>query len=450
MTSQKRKDRRIYPSSLEEGVERVLTPFQEFISDQRTGSILLLICTLVALLIANSPLAHDYEALVEIPAGFIYGELSFTMSVRHWINDGLLSLFFFVLGLEIKREILVGELKDPRQSLPIIAGALGGMLFPTAIFFAFNSVSETVHGWGIPMATDTAFAVGVLALLGRRIPAALFTFLTALAIVDDLGAVVVIAAFYTESLNLSFFALAASFLLLLAGCNASGLRRPSVYFFGGSLVWLAMLGSGVHATLAGVLVALTVPARPKREPRWFVREARSLIDEFEKVEAQTDKPVLGSNDQHMVVERVQDTAEKATTPLRRWETFLEHPIALFVMPAFALANAGIPVDIQSLSALASDRLAQGVVLGLVVGKSVGITLMTWLALRLNLGRLPRDVTMGHIVGIGLLGGMGFTMSIFIAGLSFANTPEVLISAKTAIFLASLVAGTSGYLWLRVR
>jgi len=450
MTGNTGNDRNRYPKPLEAGLERVLSPFQEFISDQKTGSILLVICTLGALLIANSPLSHAYEALVETPAGFVLGEWSFRMGVRHWINDGLLSLFFFVLGLEIKREILVGELNDPGQSLPIIAAALGGMLVPTAIFFAFNADLETIHGWGIPMATDTAFAVGVLVLLGRRIPPALFVFLTALAIVDDLGAVLVIAVFYTESFNLSFLGLAGGFLLILAVCNASGLRRPSVYFFGGALVWIAMLGAGVHATLAGVLVALTVPARPKREPRWFVREARSLIDEFEKVEAHSDRPVLASEDHHNVVERVHDTAEKATTPLRRWEHFLERPIALFVMPLFALANAGIPVDAQSLSVLSSDRLAQGIVLGLVVGKSMGITLMTWLALRLNLGRLPRHVTMRHIVGVGLLGGMGFTMSIFIAGLGFADNPEALISAKTAILLASLVAGICGYLWLRLQ
>ncbi|MCG6860241.1 MAG: Na+/H+ antiporter NhaA [Chromatiaceae bacterium] len=450
MTADSGKDHRPYAKSLEEGFERALTPFQEFISDQRSGSVLLLVCTLSALLIANSPLAHIYEALVETPAGFVLGEWSFTMSVRHWINDGLLSLFFFLLGLEIKREVLVGELKDPQQSLPIIAGSLGGMLIPTAIFLAFNSDSETIHGWGIPMATDTAFAVGVLALLGRRIPVGLFTFLTALAIVDDLGAILVLAIFYTQSLNLSLLGIAGFFLLVLVGCNALGIRRPFVYFIVGALVWLATLGSGVHATIAGVFVALTVPARPKREPRWFVHEARALIDEFEKVETQSEQPVLGNNDQHMVVERVQDTAEKATTPLRRWEHFLERPIALFVLPVFALANAGVPVDVQTLAALATDRLALGIGLGLVVGKSVGITLLTWLALRLNLGRLSRNVTMRHIAGIGLLGGMGFTMSIFIAGLGFANNPDALLTAKTAILLASLAAGVSGYLWLRLR
>jgi len=450
MTADSGNGHRLYAQSLEEGFERALTPFQEFISDQRTGSVLLLVCTLSALLIANSPLAHNYESLVETPAGFVLGEWSFTVSVRHWINDGLLSLFFFLLGLEIKREILVGELKDPRQSLPIIAAALGGMLIPTAIFLAFNSDSETIHGWGIPMATDTAFAVGVLALLGRQIPVGLFTFLTALAIVDDLGAILVLAIFYTQSLNLSLLGLAGFFLLILVGCNILGIRRPFVYFIGGALVWLAMLGSGVHATIAGVLVALTVPARPKREPRWFVHEARVLIDEFEKAETQSEQPVLGSNDQHMVVERVQDTAEKATTPLRRWEHFLERPIALLVLPVFALANAGVPFDVQTLSALSTDRLALGIGLGLVVGKSVGITLLTWLALRVNLGSLPRNVTMWHIAGIGLLGGMGFTMSIFIAGLGFASNPDALLTAKTAILLASLTAGVSGYLWLRLR
>jgi NhaA family Na+:H+ antiporter len=264
-----------------------------------------------------------------------------------------------------------------------------------------------------------------------------------------LGAVLVLAAFYTEALNLPLLGLAGSFFLLLVGCNAAGLRRPSLYFFGGALVWLAMLGSGVHATLAGILVALTVPARPKREPGWFVHETRSLVDEFEKIETRTDQPVLGRDDQHVLVERVQDTAEKATTPLRRWERFLESPIALFVMPIFALANAGIPVDTQALSALSTDRLALGIVLGLFVGKSLGITSFTWLALRLNLGCLPRNVTMRHIAGVGMLGGMGFTMSIFIAGLGFASNPEALVGAKTAILLASLVAGISGYLWLRL-
>jgi len=437
-----------YPKPLEARFERVLTPFQEFIRDQTTGSILLILCTVIALFIANSPLAHDYETFLEMHTGFVFGEWSFKMSVRHWINDGLMSLFFFVLGLEIKREILVGELKDPQQSLPVIAAALGGMLLPAAIFFAFNANSTMAHGWGIPMATDTAFAVGVLALLGRRIPLALITFLTALAIIDDLGAILVIAIFYTETISLPFLSLAGLLLIALAGCNAFGCRRPVVYIVVGGLVWLAMLGSGVHATVAGILVALTIPARPKRGATWFMHRTRNLIDEFENIEKESVRPILGEEQQHEVVERVQDTAEKASTPLRRWENFLEHPVALFIMPVFALANAGIPVSFKTLTSLGTDTLGLGIILGLVAGKSIGISLLTWFALRLHLGHLAQGITMRHIIGIGLLAGMGFTMSIFIAGLGFANTPEALVSAKTAILLASLIAGISGFLWLR--
>lgn len=448
MTDNKPDQNMGYPSSFEARFERALTPFQEFISDQRTGSILLLVCTVCALLVANSPLAHGYEKLIEMPVGIVFGEWTLTMSVRHWINDGLLSLFFFVLGLEIKREILVGELNDPRQSLPIIVAAIGGMLVPALIFIAFNAGAETIKGWGIPMATDTAFAIGILALLARQIPAALFTFLTALAIIDDLGAILVIALFYTEDLHLPFVGLAALFLLLLAGCNLFGCRRPAVYIIGGAIVWLATLGSGVHATVAGVLVAMTVPARPKREPKWFVRRTRRLIDEFEEVGERVEQPMLGSEDQHIVVERIKDTAEKATTPLRRWERFLERPVALLVMPVFALANAGIPIDLQALPGLATNELVVGTGVGLIAGKVIGITLFSWLALQLNLGHLPRNVELRHIVGIGLLGGMGFTMSIFIAGLSYAHDPATLVSAKTAILIASFAAGLSGYLWLR--
>ncbi|MGD8801978.1 MAG: Na+/H+ antiporter NhaA, partial [Gammaproteobacteria bacterium] len=211
-----------YLEWLEQGAERVVTPFQEFIRDQTTGSILLLACTVAALIIANSPLAHDYEALIETQAGFVLGEWSLKMSLRHWVNDGLMSLFFFVLGLEIKREILVGELNDPQQSFPVIAAAVGGMLVPAGIYYALNADTANIHGWGIPMATDTAFAVGVLALLGSRIPVALITFLTALAIIDDLGAILVIAIFYTESINLHWLVLAGLFLIILVACNILG------------------------------------------------------------------------------------------------------------------------------------------------------------------------------------------------------------------------------------
>jgi NhaA family Na+:H+ antiporter len=437
-------------TSLERKVESIIPPFQRFTHDQATGSILLIICTLIALLLANSPLEPAYASLLLTRAGLVFGDWSLTMSLHHWINEGLMSLFFFVLGLEIKRELLVGELKGPRQSIPMIAAALGGMLMPALIFTAFTTGTPLVHGWGIPMATDTAFAVGMLALLHGRIPVGLTAFLTALAIIDDLGAILVIAVFYTKTIDLLFLSAAVLLLLLLMILNAAGMRRPGVYFLIGGLVWLAMLGSGVHATVAGILVALTVPARPKRSPGWFVQRTHRLADEFEVMEKKSDRPLLGEEEQHAVAESLQDTVEKATTPLRRWERYLERPIALVVMPVFALANAGIPIDVQALPGLWSDRLTLGIVIGLLLGKVSGITFMTWLSVRLGLGQLSTGVQMRHIVGIGLLGGMGFTMSIFIASLGFTTQPETLIAAKTAILLASLLAGISGFIWLRFR
>jgi len=433
----------------EKKLEDIMSPFQRFTHDQTTGSILLIICTLAALLIANSTLDRGYESLLLTETGLVFGDWSLTMSLRHWINEGLMSLFFFVLGLEIKRELLVGELRGVRRSLPMIAAALGGMLVPALLYTAFTAGTPLVHGWGIPMATDTAFAVGVLALLRKHIPAGLTAFLTALAILDDLGAILVIAVFYTRTLNLSFLAAAAVLLVILISFNMLGMRRPSVYFLVGGLVWLAMLGSGVHATVAGVLVALTVPARPKRGPDWFVNQTHELADEFASLERESARPLLGEEAQHAVAEQVQDTVEKATTPLQRWEGYLETPVALLVMPVFALANAGIPVSLQALSGLWSEPLAQGIVVGLVLGKGIGITSMTWLSLRLGPGQLPPGVQMRHIAGIGLLGGMGFTMSIFITNLGFTAEPATLVTAKTAILLASLVAGIAGFLFLRL-
>lgn len=436
-----------YPNPLEAGVERVLTPFNDFIRDQTTGSVLLIIATLMALIIANSSFAQAYESFLVMHAGFVLGDWTLKMSVQHWINDGLMSLFFFVLGLEIKREILVGELRNPQQSFPVIAAALGGMLIPAGIFYLLNANTASVHGWGIPMATDTAFAVGILSLLGRRIPVALITFLTALAIIDDLGAILVIAVFYTSTINLVFLSLACALLVMLIVCNLFGCRRPAIYITIGALVWLAMLASGVHASVAGILVAMTVPARPKRGPVWFVSSARKLITQFENIEKESVQPILAEKEQHKLVERVQESAKKATTPLRRWEHALDHPVALFVMPVFALANAGIPINSNVLSAVWSDSLSLGIVLGLVAGKAIGISLFAWLALQLTPGRLLQGVTMRHIIGVGMLGGMGFTMSIFISGLGFANAPQALVMAKTAILLASLIAGVSGFFWL---
>jgi NhaA family Na+:H+ antiporter len=325
------------------------------------------------------------------------------------------------------------------------------MAVPALLFYAINQGGDAIQGWAIPMATDTAFAIGILALLGARAPAGLTTFLLALAIIDDMGAVLVIALFYSDAISVVHLLGAAGLLAALLLMNLAGVRHPVVYFVGGGMVWLAMLGSGVHATLAGILVAMTIPARPARSTRAFVRRSRQLLDEFEAIEERDEaaSPILAEPEKHHVVERLQETAVQATTPLQLWERALEHPVALFVLPLFALVNAGIAVQPAALPALLADPLSLGIVLGLVAGKTIGISLATFAVLWLGRGRLPAGMQPRHVVGLGLLGGMGFTMSIFIAGLGFSNQPEQLLIAKTGILTASLIAGVGGYLWLRI-
>ncbi len=440
------------PTPIEKRFERIITPFQEFIKDQKISSIILVLCTTIAVGIANSRLASGYETLMDTPIGFFFGEFFHAMTLRHWINEGLMALFFFLLGLEIKRELLVGELRDARRSIPVISAAFGGMLMPALIYHSLNSDTEFVHGWGIPMATDTAFSVGILGLLGSRIPANAMIFLTALAIIDDLGAILVIATAYSSSINLPCLSVSAIAFAILLFLNVLGIRGPSVYILGGLIVWVGMLGSGIHATVAGVMIAAVVPARSKRASHWFLRRTDRLVKRFEEIEKEKDveQPILGEDEQHAVVEQVKDAAEQTTTPLRRWKRALEDSVGLFVMPVFALANAGIPLDLEIIQRLGMDRLAAGIMLGLVFGKSIGISLFAWLAIRLKLGQLPTDVTMRHIVGIGLLGGMGFTMSIFIAELGLKGAADALVTAKIGILGASLIAGIAGYLWLRIR
>ncbi|MEJ2567143.1 MAG: Na+/H+ antiporter NhaA [Gammaproteobacteria bacterium] len=447
------KDDELFSNPMQRGFERILTPFQEFIRDTTTASVFLLICTIAALLIANSPLSADYSALLHTRIGVTVNGVGFSKDLHHWINDGLMALFFFVIGLEIKRELLAGELQNVRLAVPVLAAAVGGMIVPALIYAGLNAGTASESGWGIPVATDTAFALGILALLGRRVPAALAAFLTALAIIDDIGAVLVIAVFYSDAISVPHLMLAFLFLSGLVFLNLLGVRHAFPYLLGGGLVWLAMLESGVHATVAGVLVAFTVPARPRRGPSWFLGRARRLMDRFENLEqgkarrGQADAGILAAEDQHAVVERIQETAHEVTTPLQLWVRTLEGPVALLILPVFALANAGVPVKLSALPALLADPITLGIVLGLVVGKAVGITAFCWLAVKAGVGELSAAMNFRHVIGIGLLGGMGFTMSIFIAGLNFETSPGQLLTAKSAILLASLIAGIVGYLWL---
>jgi len=431
----------------EKAFDRVLTPLEEFIHRQTTSGVLLMVSAAVALMIANSTLAESYFHLLHAEVVVGSGAWALKMSLHHWINDGLMALFFLVVGLELKRELLVGELSDPRQALLPIMAAIGGMVLPALFYTVVNFGGTQVNGWGVPMATDIAFALGVLALLGGRVPAGLLTLLVALAIVDDLGAVVVIALFYTAKLDLVALAVAGGILGLLIVLNLGGIRRLLPYMLLGVLLWLALLKSGVHATLAGVILAFTIPMKPKLDTPRFLQRARRLLDEVSQ--AQADESCIVLNDRmRSRVTALADGVRLAQAPAQTLEHSLHLPSAYLVIPMFALANAGIPLDLSAPGNLLADPVALGVVFGLLGGKLLGITGFIWLAVKLGWSRLPAGVGFSHVIGMALLGGIGFTMSIFIAQLAFADDPGDLLMAKTGILLASLLAGGGGYFWLR--
>lgn len=425
---------------------RILTPLDEFIRHEAASGFLLIGCAVVAMILANSPAATLYQHVIHSHITLTIGGWSLEKSVQHWVNDGLMTLFFFVVGLEIKREVLVGELASVRKAaLPVIA-AVGGMAAPALIYLALNPHGPQVAGWGIPMATDIAFSVGVLVLLGRRIPEGLITFLLALAIVDDLGAVLVIAIFYTSEISLPHLAAAAALFGVLVIFNRAGIRRAMPYFITGSILWLMLLYSGIHATVAGVLLAMVIPARPQYDPRRFSDHVRGLMDRYDRCGG-GDPALLTKNERLSIVHTLQHGVRGVETPLQRLEHTLHLPVALLIMPLFALTNAGVPVSLDALRTTLAHPVTLGVGLGLVLGKFVGITGATWIAVRLGAVRLPSGIGMRHVAGIGLLGGIGFTMSIFIAELGFPGAPASLLMAKTGILLASLLAGIGGYLWL---
>lgn len=432
----------------ERGFERLLSPFEEFIHRQTAGGMVLMVSAILALVLANSGAAGAYEHLLHLPARIGIGDWGIEKSLHHWINDGLMALFFFVVGLELKREMLVGELANPRHAILPILAAIGGMLVPALIYTAFNGGGEGARGWGIPMATDIAFSIGALALLAGRVPRALITFLVALAIVDDLGAVLVIALFYTEHLALGWLAGAAVVLAAMLVLNLAGVRRSLPYFLCSAVLWYLLLESGVHATLAGVLGAFIVPVRPRYDPALFSRRTRVLLERFDAC-CRPGASILADEELRTVAQALGDEAIQVQAPLQRLERLWNLPVAFLVVPVFALANAGIPLDFGTLAAALAHPVTQGVVLGLVCGKFIGITGTVWLALRFGVGELPPGTRMTQIAGVALLGGIGFTMSMFVAELGFAAQPEELLMAKTGILLASLVAGISGYIGLRL-
>lgn len=445
-SSEKNTEKGLIYAPWERTFNLVLTPFEAFIHRQTTSGLLLMVTAVVALLFANGFLAEAYQHFIHTPVDIAIGDWSIQMSLHHWVNDGLMALFFFVVGLELKREIMVGELSDIRQAaLPIIA-AIGGMVVPALIYLTFNHSGDAARGWGIPMATDIAFAVGALVLLAKRVPKSLITFLVALAIADDLGAVLVIAIFYTQELSLSWLGTAIALLALLLTFNFAGIRKIMPYFLVAILLWYALLQSGVHATLAGVLGAFTVPARSKYDPALFVARMKAQIEHFVSSRKQDDS-LMTNEKLYSVVQQLEENVKGVQTPLQRLENIWHLPVAFIVIPIFALFNAGIPIQLARFSEILTHPVMLGVTLGLLFGKFIGITGACWLALRFGIGQLPTDTRFSQIAAVSVLASIGFTMSIFIAELGFANQPEYLLMAKTGVLSASLLGGLLGYVWL---
>jgi Na+:H+ antiporter, NhaA family len=435
-----------YHAPWEKSFDKILTPFEEFIHRETTSGLLLMGMAVIALIMANSPFADVYLHIIHTMVSFNVGSWAIEMSLSHWINDALMALFFFVVGLELKREFLVGELAKLRNATLPIAAAVGGMVVPALIYFAINPAGDAALGWGIPMATDIAFAIGALALLASRVPKALITFLVALAIVDDLGAVLVIAIFYTDTIALIPLAAAAGLFGILMALNMSGIRKTTPYFIIAALLWYALLQSGVHATLAGILGALTVPAKPRYNPERFSDHVRELMQRFDQ-NHQPGKSIMTNDALRSVVQTLENGVHSVEAPLQRLEHIWHMPVAYLIIPIFALANAGIPLNFGSLEDTLSHPVMLGVSLGLVFGKFIGISGACWLVLKLGIAELPKDTRFTQIAGVSLLAGIGFTMSIFVAQLGFSQNEELLLMAKTGILFASLLAGISGYLWL---
>lgn len=377
-----------------------LLPFKEFLRSGSAGGVILLCCVILSLIIANSPLGPGLENILAAEWGYVFGKVNLKYSTLTWINDGLMVIFFLMVGLEIKRELVEGELSSPKKAAMPILAALGGVIVPASIYYFFNQGTDTASGWGIPMATDIAFALAVISMLGKKVPLSLKIFLAALAIVDDLMAILVIAVFYTTELHYNFLLYAGLIFILLIVFNRMGIKKIYFYLIPGVFIWYFVHHSGIHATIAGVLIAMTLPT----------------------------------------------TKDAKESPLEKLEHILVKPVNFFIMPIFALANTNIKFQEEMIAGLTTP-LGLGIILGLLLGKPIGITLVSWIAVKLNISRMPDNASLIQIVGVGLLAGIGFTMSIFISVLSFTGQPLLLAEAKFSVLVASILSGIAGSLLL---
>jgi NhaA family Na+:H+ antiporter len=421
-----------------------LTIFQRFFRTETLGGVVLLAFGLAALVIANSPLAETYKHVWEIPLTLGIASRELSLSLHDWINDGLMAVFFLLVGLEIKRELLAGELSSAQQAALPIACAIGGMVVPAVIYLIFNFRGPGAHGWGIPMATDIAFALGALNLIAPRAPIGAKVLLTALAIVDDMGAVLVIALFYSHGIVWSALGGAGITLLVLIVFNVSGIRHLWPYLLAGVVLWYFVHGSGVHATIAGVALAFTIPTRTRMDAGEFSRAARSLLHEFDRTET-GDLLVRTSKGQQETLFALQRVSKRVIAPVLRLENALHNFSAFVVMPLFAFANAGVKIDLSSQHA----EIGLGVLAGLMLGKPLGIMIAAFAAVRIGIAKLPEAVNWRSLLGYACLAGIGFTMSLFVAMLGFEDTALV-DAAKRGIIAGSLLAGVGGAVLLRKR
>lgn len=426
----------------------VFSGFLSFFKTTAAGGILLLFFAIVAIVWANSPWANDYFNLWSTYVTTGFGGWEISKPLLLWVNDGLMAIFFFLVGLEIKREMLVGELADLKKAAFPMAAALGGMVVPALLYVSITGGTEFVSGWGVPMATDIAFALGILALLGSRVPVSLKIFLTALAIVDDLGAVMVIALFYTSELAVGALLIAGVTLAVLVTLNKMGVQRTAVYVFFGLILWVAVLKSGVHATVAGVLLAMTIPAKRRLDEKSFETRLQELADRFRKAEGHPVYDNWVSGEQQDIIHEVEVSAKHAETPLVRMEHALHGWVAFFIMPLFALANAGVSFKGISVGEALLHPVSLGIMVGLFVGKQVGVLAFAWAAVKSGIADLPEGVTWRAVYGVACLAGIGFTMALFIAGLAFDDA-ATLDRAKMGILAGSLLAGLLGYGLLRM-
>lgn len=428
-----------------------LNPIQRFLKSESASGILLIISTLLALFVANSPLAHFYhEFWDETMLTFSFRSFELSKSMHHWVNDGLMTVFFFLIGLEIKREVLTGNLSSIKNSMLPIFAAFGGMLVPAGIYFAMNASNPTLlEGWAIPMATDIAFSLGILALLGKRVPLPLKVFLAALAIVDDIGAVLAIAIFYTSDINFVALLVALGGFLILMAMNRANARNIWYYIpVAVFLLWLPLLLSGVHATIAGVLAAFSIPARREIGSSKFIDAIEESLRNFKNTDLPKSEFKL-SHAEFETIESIHDKCEKVSSPLQKLEHSLQYFSIFIIMPIFAFANTGIEFLGGNFFSAESATLPLGIILGLTLGKPIGITLLSFIAVKLKLADLPPGINFTHIIGTGFLAGIGFTMSIFITELAF-STHEFTNTAKLSVLIGSVIAGAIGFFMLRLK